>query len=338
MKVIEKRKTSDRVDTQMAQVGDVGGSVYGGTIIEGCATVEQALALSGLDWDVELKPAEYNGARVPGRFWTVRKDTGRAIDIVGNRYEVIQNRDAFAFVDKIVGEGGAAITSAGSMYGGRRVWINLDLGGFDVVPGDQVRKHLLLVNTHDTSAHMLIKNAPGRLACQNALDYMLRDGGKDGLIQIRHVASAVKKLDQAHRVIEHAHKDYAELEQTFRDWTRVFVDSEETDLLVRRALGVSEEDLRTFEKGDFERQPNWVNQRNKIKQLVYQGDGTDIPGVKGTLWNTFNGINGYYDHVRVVKGEKDTPDVKTESRMFGTSAAGKRRAFEVCRDYANSLN
>ena len=334
--VIERKATSGRVDSQMAQKGDIG-QVYGGTLVEGAATVEEALELSGLNWNVELRPAEYNGHVVPGRFWTVRTDTNQAIDIVGKRYEVIQNQAAFAFVNKLIGEGAAAITSAGSLYGGRRVWINLDLGGFDVVPGDQVRKHLLLVNSHDTSAHMLIKNAPGRLACQNALDYMLRERDS-GLMEIRHVASATQKLDQAHRVIEKANADYTELEKMFQEWSRVYVDSDEVDSLVRKVLDVSDADLLSYERGEYERQPHWVNQRVKIKQMIYQGAGVDIPGVKGTLWNTFNGINGYYDHVRVVKGEKETPDVRTESRIFGTSAAGKQIAFDVCREFAFSLN
>lgn len=337
VQILEQRQTSGRVDTQMAQKTDVGGQVYGGTLIEGNATVEEALHLSGLDWEVELVQAQYNGKDVPGRFWTVRKDTGTAIDVVGKRYKPIQNRAAFAFVDKLVGENAAVISSAGALHGGRMVWINLDLGGFDVVPGDQVRKHLLLANVHDTSAHMRIKNAPGRLACQNALDYMLNDK-HSGLLQISHTSSSKDMLDKAHRVIEQANVDYETLQKMFGDWSHIHVDSDEVDLLVRNVLGISDQDLLAFEKGEFERQPHWVNQRNDVKRMVYQGAGVNIPGVNGTLWNAFNGINGYYDHGRTVKGEKINPDVRMESRLFGTLAEGKRRAFEVCRDFAFSLN
>lgn len=337
MQVLERKATSGRVDTQMAQASDIGGQVYGGTLIEGKATVAEALELSGLNWEVELKQAEYNGKPVAGRFWTVRTDTNTAIDVVGKRYNPIQNRSAFAFIDRLVGEGAACIASAGSLYGGRMVWINLDLGDFDVVPGDSVKKFMVMANVHDTSAHLRIKNAPGRLECQNALDYVLA-GDNSGLMQIPHVSSAIARLDQAHRVIERAHNDYEALEKMFRDWSHVHVDSDEVDLLVRQVLGVSEADLLALENDEFERQPHWVNQRIAMKRLVYQGAGVEIPGVKGTLWNCFNGINGYYDHGRTIKGEKDNPDVRLESRLFGTSSDNKRRAFEVCRDYALSLN
>lgn len=338
VKVVERRGTSgnSRVDSQMVQAGDVG-AIYGGTLIEGAANVEQALDMSGLNWDVELRHAKYNGKIVEGRFWTVRTDTDTAIDIVGQRYEVIKNRDAFAFVDEIL-NGGAGIVGAGSLFGGRRVWINVDLGGFDVVPGDQVRKHLLLINTHDTSAHMIIKNSPGRLRCQNALDYELRQDRHSGLMYIRHTASAKDKLEQAHRVVEQAESDYAVLQKMYGDWARVHVDADEVDRIVRNVLGVSDKDLKAFETGETTRQPHWVNHRLKIRRQIYQGPGADDPNVRGTLWNTFNGINGYYDHIRTVKGEKECPDARLESRLLGSSAEAKRKAFDVCKEFAHSLN
>ena len=64
-----------------------------GTRVEEAPCAKEALALAGLDWRV-----------------------------VTDRYKVVQNEDAFAFTDELLGEG-VSYETAGSLQGGRRTWI-----------------------------------------------------------------------------------------------------------------------------------------------------------------------------------------------------------------------
>jgi hypothetical protein len=55
----------------------------------------------GPDW--QLDALRYK--RMPGYYATVRADTEQALGVVGERYRVLQNREAFAFVDQFLGPG-----------------------------------------------------------------------------------------------------------------------------------------------------------------------------------------------------------------------------------------
>ena len=88
-----------------------------GQVIDHYPTSSEAIQYAGLDYIVEKRPLytldNYNflgdtdliipEIRVPNFFATVRGDTEQILGVVGNDYEVVQNRDAFTFFDAIVG-------------------------------------------------------------------------------------------------------------------------------------------------------------------------------------------------------------------------------------------
>jgi hypothetical protein len=62
---------------------------------------ETAIELAHLDWNVCKEPiALMDGRKVDDYFALVRQDTRNALYVVGNEYEVLQNREAFAFLDR----------------------------------------------------------------------------------------------------------------------------------------------------------------------------------------------------------------------------------------------
>ena len=62
-------------------------------------------------------------ARIDEFVANVRTDTRAVIGVVGKRYRVFQNREAFDFMDALVGDKLAMYETAGSLHGGRRVWM-----------------------------------------------------------------------------------------------------------------------------------------------------------------------------------------------------------------------
>lgn len=78
----------------------------------------EALAASGLDWKVVQKEIlTEDGAPVPGFKANVRDSDEKVLGIVSDRYRVVQNEEAFAFTDKLLGEG-VRYETAGSLNGG----------------------------------------------------------------------------------------------------------------------------------------------------------------------------------------------------------------------------
>ena len=72
-----------------------------GTDVTKCKSMEQVLATSGLDYTVEKEIVYLDmdaGTVVPNRYATVNSN-GKIYDVVSDKFEVIQNRDAFDFVN-----------------------------------------------------------------------------------------------------------------------------------------------------------------------------------------------------------------------------------------------
>src|SRR5262249_55514559 len=117
-------------------------------------TLEEALTASGLGWRVnqgdlfyvkggEVDPTEADPekglyipqleasiARAEDYRANLRADTGEILGIVGDEYKVVQNVEAFRWLEALLG-GDLKWETAGSLNNGRRVWVL-------VTPGDQV--------------------------------------------------------------------------------------------------------------------------------------------------------------------------------------------------------
>lgn len=95
-----------------------------GQIVAYAPDSETALELAGLDWNViqkDIRTAD-DAAAIAGFKANVRDADGSVLGIVTDRYKVVQNREAFAFTDALLGEG-VRYETAGSLQGGRRTWM-----------------------------------------------------------------------------------------------------------------------------------------------------------------------------------------------------------------------
>ena len=94
------------------------------------ASVAEAIEAAGLGWSVIKKPLAVDlGSNLPdvcryrkllGHYVTVRQDTDEELGVVGERYTIVQNHEAFAFIDQLLGSA-IHFETAGSLHGGRRV-------------------------------------------------------------------------------------------------------------------------------------------------------------------------------------------------------------------------
>ena len=96
-----------------------------GTKLDKPATAAEAIEAAGLGYTVERLPLKTDDPELPvkGHFATVRTDTREVLGVVGSRYLPIQNKDAFATFDALVGEGEAIYHTAGALGKGERIWL-----------------------------------------------------------------------------------------------------------------------------------------------------------------------------------------------------------------------
>ena len=162
-----------------------------GKVIEHYPNSETALRCAGLDFEVLKRPNRHlldDGTVITSSesFFTYREDTGEILGSkLGRDYEVVQNTDAFAFFDSIVGEDGIFKETAGALGKGKRVFITAKLPGYIMVQNrDLIEKYLFLTTSHDGTGAITAAFTPVRIVCNNTLNMALRNC--ESRITIRH--------------------------------------------------------------------------------------------------------------------------------------------------------
>ena len=144
-----------------------------GRIIMDAPASREALELAGLDWQVESRYIySSTGAMIPGYRANVRSTDDAVLGVVSDRYRIVQNEEAFQFTDDLLGEG-VTYETAGSLQGGKKVWMLARLPRKYLIAGDQVVPYLVIFNSHDGSSGVKVAMTPIRVVCQNTLNLAL---------------------------------------------------------------------------------------------------------------------------------------------------------------------
>ena len=172
------------------------------------ATIAEAIEASGLGSRVEREPIAVDRGdaaspdsiwdprceEIPGYYATVRQETRQVLGIVGECYRIVQNTEAFEFVDQLLGSS-LHFETAGSLNGGRRVWVLATLPEHVIVGGDPVRPYVLLMNSHDGSTAVIATTTPVRVVCQNTLNWGLSRARQR--FSIRHTEQINRRVHEA---------------------------------------------------------------------------------------------------------------------------------------------
>ena len=295
-----------------------------GTRLNEPATAEEAIEAAGLDFTVKLKPVRTTVDRrsktIPNTYATIRTDTGGILGVVGSRYQPIQNREAFTFFDSLVGENEAIYHTAGVLGKGERIWILAKLPDYiKVGKKDIVDKYLLLTNSHDGSSVVRAKLTPIRVVCNNTLSVALT--GTEQEVRIRHTASAVDKLEEAHKLLGLTNILYEQLDDIFNTMSLRKISEKQLIDYVKTLVP---------ENPDATYQTRNENIRTSILDLHETGLGADM--ARGTMWGAYNAVAEYADHVQASKN----PDKHLKSIWFGSGERMKLQAFKLAQKLMNN--
>jgi phage/plasmid-like protein (TIGR03299 family) len=179
----------------------------GNIIPGGISDIDEVLRLGGIGYEVEKRAARYTFdgdiRTAPEHFVTVRDDTGAALGVVGTRYEVIQNRSLFTFLEDLVAEHGVIWESAGALRDGKRVFVSMrlpksvivDPGGLD----DEIILFIAAINSHDGRSKAETVLSPWRPVCGNTERFAVRDA--KARWGIRHTSGALDRIMEARRTL-----------------------------------------------------------------------------------------------------------------------------------------
>ncbi len=317
-----------------------------GTVVDGNPTSREALHLARLDWTVSKEAAYASdgaggfyplagkgdpGVALPDVWLTVRDDLDRSdprrvLGTVGARYVPIQNAEAFDILDGIIGEGGAEIETAGSLFNGRVVFMTAKLPGNIAVKDDTVAKYLLLRTSHNGTSALEVMCTPVRVVCNNTLTWAIN--GAKNKFSIRHTANAADQIEEARRVLGFA----AEHFDAATDQMNRLADERLDDAFVSSYLERLFPDPQA--KPDAEKPPCTTRAkktRNRISRLFYgEQRGADQDATDGTAYGLINAVSEYIDHDRTVSthGAASKAETRMNTLLYGSGAALRQTAVD----------
>ncbi len=261
-----------------------------GTRVEEAPDSSQALILAGLDWMVIQKSIQtLDGALVPGFKANVRETDGQVLGIVSDRYQVVQNQDAFAFTDELLGEG-VTYETAGSLQGGRKTWILARLPQRYFISGDEMEPYMVFMNSHDGSGAIKAAMTPIRVVCQNTLNLALSTAKRSWATN--HVGNIQGKLEDAKSTLLYADRYMSEL-------------GKEIDQLNQQKL--SDKQVQDYidalftlpDKATALQKRNQCRMKEDLRRRYY--DAPDLQQVGKNAYRFVNAVSDYATHAKPLR-------------------------------------
>ena len=250
-------------------------------------TSDDALVAAGLDWEVKQVPAyiEINGEKVPtGEMVNYRDIDNKVLGTVSERYSIVQNKDAFAFTDALIGTQNVRYETAGSLNGGRTVWLLAKLPEMSVL-GDAMDSYLLFSTSHDGSSCVRCNVTNVRVVCQNTLNFALRTALRSW--SFCHKGDIDSKIDEARRTLIRAKQYNEEFAKEADALACKKISPMKAKEIIDAMFPVEEEGIGKIRLG------NLIKLRDNFRQC-YNAD--DIADYKGTAWGMLNAFSDMIYH------------------------------------------
>jgi phage/plasmid-like protein (TIGR03299 family) len=316
-----------------------------GQVIDRYPTSSEAIQHAGLDYIVEKRPLftydtdNYLSSdetitpkiEVSNFFATVRADTEQVLGVVGNDYEVVQNRDAFTFFDAIVGGGdGVLYETCGALGNGERVFITAKLPDYiKVGRQDMIEQYLFLTTSHDGLGSITAAFTPIRIVCNNTLNAAMQS--HSNAIKIRHTASAGERLKQAHTLMGISQVLESELEDLFNHWAKARITDTEVKKLIQIAMAPNKEVLTNLAEGKLDLlSTHYTNIVDNVYEYALASHTQQLETTAGTVFGAYNAVTGYFQNIRNFKSDK----AKFKSIMDGTAKQRAQITFDLCNEFA----
>ena len=244
-----------------------------GSVIEDAPTSEDAIKIAKLDWKVKQYQVKANGVTLENYFCNMRTDKNIPLGVVKGRYKIVQNVEAFDFVDDIVGnkEVPCRYETAGSLFNGKRIFLLVKLPNKELL-GDEVENYLFFTNSHDGTSSLMAGITNVRVVCNNTLQMAIQ--GSKRTWSCRHTMNITEKKQQAKESLGLAVKYMDSMNDMAEKLYQIKIDEE----AFFRKL---------FDKSNMAEK----NKEETIERihLIYN-EKDDLQNFKGTGWGMYNAI------------------------------------------------
>ena len=271
-----------------------------GKDVSRCRDLNHVLTASGLDYEVTKKPvfAQVGGDKptfksIPNRFVTTRSNDGHMYDVVSDKFQIVQNRDAFDFVN-YMGED-LTFEKAGETANGM-VYIIGKLPQVNIL-GDTFTPHVIFRNGFSGKVKITAAICPLRVVCQNQFNFAFKN--TQNAVTIRHVGNAEAKLQDAREVLKLSADYMAEINAMANQYVGVKLTNDQLEKVVNQMFPTANiESMNSFKRHQLEA-------ARSAFVSAYNAD--DNGNFRGTAWGLINAYTDYITH-KVPMGKSETKE------------------------------
>jgi phage/plasmid-like protein (TIGR03299 family) len=296
-----------------------------GVRVESALNSAEALQQSGLDWNVIQRPIMFalleNGANtympISGYKANIRDTDQKVLGVVTDRYKVVQNHEAFAFTDTLLGEG-VTYETAGSLHDGKKIWLLAKLPERYTIMDEQIEPYLVFHNSHDGSGSIKVCMTPIRVVCQNTLNLALSQAKR--IWTTIHVEDMADKMQEAHNTLALAGRYMDSLGDEFERLSRITLSDSRVMEYIEMLLPMNDEPTALHQR-------NVESIREDLKIRYF-----DAPDLRHHGRNAYRFICAVSDFATHAKPLRETKSY--QENMFGKTIEGNPlidRAFEMVR-------
>lgn len=284
---------------------------------ESTNSINQAIAAANLDWDAEkVKLVLEDTHEKTDSFAVRRSDNKSVLGVVGSRYTVLQNRDAFNCFQDFLNANEATLDSAGSFQNGSIVWIlaKINRDPIVVAKNDEINKYILLSHSHDGKMSVRFGFTPIRIACQNTLS-LAHNSDCSKLIRIRHNSQVHRNLSEISTIMNLANQEFETTGERYKWLASRQINRADLMRYVKIVLNVDEAIGMTKQE------------ESNLSDIIFKfenGYGNDNKDIAGTWWAAYNGVTEWLSHT---KGR--STDSRISSLWLGNGSVINKKAFDL---------
>lgn len=261
-----------------------------GTKVMEAPTSGEALRLAGLDWYVEQAPIfTESDMLIPGYRANVRDTDRKVLGVVTDKYKVVQNTEAFAFTDGLLGEG-VRYETAGSLMGGRKIWLLARLPQEYIIAGERIAPYMVFSNTHDGSGSVKVAITPIRVLCNNTLNLALSTAKRS--FSMVHTGDIREKMKEARDTLFMAENYMDSLGKEFEALRQKnLTDNQVMDFI---------KELLPSDKADSEQQKRNIR-KLRDDLVVRYFDAPDLADVGKNAYRFINAVSDFATHAQPLR-------------------------------------
>lgn len=265
-----------------------------GTVVENCPNSKEAIRLAGLDWQVEQKEVyTSDGTLILGYKANVRDIDQSILGVVSDRYQVVQNEEAFAFTDELL-EDGVQYETAGSLQGGRRTFLLARLPQRFIIAGDEISPYFVIMNSHDASCSIKAAMTPVRVVCQNTLNLAFRKAKRTWMT--KHTSNIMERIEDARNTLQFAERYMGELGRGIDELVKKRLTDKKAMEYMSEFFPITE-DMTTAQK------KNNLALLNDMKARYF--DAPDLQDLGKNAYRFINAVSDFATHADPIRRTKN---------------------------------